>query len=49
MSLIAGKNLCQRLVVAGWSLKRIKGTYHILGKPGDWKIITVPVHGGAAI
>ena len=46
---ITGKELCQRLVAAGWSLKRIKGSHHIFGKPGEWKIITVPVHGGATI
>ena len=36
-------------MAAGWSLKRIKGSHHIFGKPGEWKIITVPVHGGATI
>ncbi len=44
---ITGKDLCQRLMLAGWSLKRIRGSHHIFGKPGEWKIITVPVHGGA--
>jgi predicted RNA binding protein YcfA (HicA-like mRNA interferase family) len=42
---ISGKELC-RLQEAG---KRIKGSHHIFGKPGEWKIIAVPVHGNEMI
>jgi predicted RNA binding protein YcfA (HicA-like mRNA interferase family) len=42
---ITGEELCRRLNEAGWSLKRIHGSHHIYGKPGEWKIISVPVHG----
>jgi predicted RNA binding protein YcfA (HicA-like mRNA interferase family) len=46
---ITGKELCRRLEEAGWTLKRIKGSHHIFGKGGEWKIITVPVHGNQNI
>jgi predicted RNA binding protein YcfA (HicA-like mRNA interferase family) len=46
---ISGKELCRRLEEAGWRLKRINGSHHIYGKSGEWKIITVPVHGNAII
>jgi len=34
---------------AGWTLKRIKESHHIFGKTGEWKIISVPVHGNQEI
>jgi predicted RNA binding protein YcfA (HicA-like mRNA interferase family) len=37
------------LTEAGWTLKRIKGSHHIFGKTGEWKIIAVPVHGNQNI
>ena len=46
---ITGRELCQILKDTGWSLKRIKGSHHIFGKAGEWKIITVPVHGNQMI
>jgi len=42
---ITGKELCRLLIENGWTLKRIRGSHHIFGKPGEMKIITVPVHG----
>jgi len=42
---ITGWELCRRLNEAGWALKRVKGNHHIFGKAGEWKIISVPVHG----
>lgn len=45
MRSISGRELCQLLTDAGWTLKRIKGSHHIFGKAGERKIITVPVHG----
>ncbi|HUS35450.1 MAG TPA: type II toxin-antitoxin system HicA family toxin [Verrucomicrobiae bacterium] len=46
---ISGKELCRKLQEAGWQLKRIKGSHHIFGKAGEWKIITVPVHSNETI
>jgi predicted RNA binding protein YcfA (HicA-like mRNA interferase family) len=46
---ITGKELCKHLNAAGWSLKRIHGSHHIFGKPGEWKIISVPIHGNQNI
>jgi predicted RNA binding protein YcfA (HicA-like mRNA interferase family) len=46
---ITGKELCRRLQEAGWVLKRVKGSHHIFARPGEWKIITVPVHGSQTI
>lgn len=44
-----GKELCRLLNEAGWTLKRIKGSHHIFGKPNERKIIAVPVHGNQTI
>jgi predicted RNA binding protein YcfA (HicA-like mRNA interferase family) len=41
---ITDKELCRRLDEAGWALKRIKESHHIIDKAGEWKIITVAVH-----
>jgi predicted RNA binding protein YcfA (HicA-like mRNA interferase family) len=49
MKPIAGKELCRLLNEAGWRLKRIKGSHHVFGKPGERKIISVPVHGNQTI
>lgn len=46
---ITGRELCRKLNEAGWSLKRIHGSHHIFSKPGEWKIISVPVHGNQTI
>lgn len=46
---ITGKELCWRLSEAGWALKRVKGSHHIFGKPGERKIIAVPIHGNQDI
>jgi len=49
MKPIAGKELCRRLGEAGWKLKRVKGSHYIFAKPGERKIIAVPVHGSQTI
>jgi len=41
---ISGRQMCRLLELHGWQLKRIKGSHHIYGKPGQRNIITVPVH-----
>jgi predicted RNA binding protein YcfA (HicA-like mRNA interferase family) len=38
-----GKTVIARLKAAGWSLVRINGSHHILGKDG--RKLPVPVHG----
>ncbi len=49
MTPITGKELCRLLNEAGWTLKRITGSHHIFGKPGERKILAVPVHGNKTI
>jgi predicted RNA binding protein YcfA (HicA-like mRNA interferase family) len=46
---ITGQELCGKLEQAGWSLKRIHGSHRIFGRPGERKIITVPVHGNQVL
>ena len=45
MNPVSGKHLCQVLQQHGWDLKRIRGSHHIFGQPGNPTILTVPVHG----
>lgn len=45
MKPISGKEMCRLLCEHGWILKRIRGSHHIFAKPGEFKIIVVPVHG----
>jgi predicted RNA binding protein YcfA (HicA-like mRNA interferase family) len=49
MKPITGKDLCRVLRENGWQLKRVKGSHHIFGKAGQWKIIAVPVHGNETV
>jgi predicted RNA binding protein YcfA (HicA-like mRNA interferase family) len=44
-----GKKVCRMLQDAGWELKRIKGSHHVFKKPGEMRLITVPVHGNEAL
>jgi predicted RNA binding protein YcfA (HicA-like mRNA interferase family) len=37
--------MCRHLERNGWTLRRIKGSHHIYSKPGERKVISVPVHG----
>jgi predicted RNA binding protein YcfA (HicA-like mRNA interferase family) len=46
---ISGLELCRHLEKAGWQLRRIKRSHHIFSKPGETRIITVPVHGSHQI
>jgi predicted RNA binding protein YcfA (HicA-like mRNA interferase family) len=45
----SGKEVCRLLEQQGWILKRVKGSHHIYGKPGERAIITVPVHGNQSL
>lgn len=49
MKAYSGKEVCRLLEQNGWSLKRIKGSHHIYGKPGERAIITIPVHGNQSL
>jgi predicted RNA binding protein YcfA (HicA-like mRNA interferase family) len=42
---ITGPEMCRLLENNGWLLQRIKGSHHIYSKPGERKIISIPVHG----
>ncbi len=37
--------MCRLIEANGWLLKRINGSHHIYSKPGERKIISIPVHG----
>jgi predicted RNA binding protein YcfA (HicA-like mRNA interferase family) len=37
--------MCRLIEANGWSLKRINGSHYIYSKPGERKVISVPVHG----
>ena len=49
MKAYSGKEVCRLLKQHGWQLKRIRGSHHIYGKPGERAIITVPVHGNQSL
>jgi predicted RNA binding protein YcfA (HicA-like mRNA interferase family) len=37
--------MCRLVETKGWRLQRIKGSHHIYAKPGERKILSIPVHG----
>jgi predicted RNA binding protein YcfA (HicA-like mRNA interferase family) len=45
MKSVSGKELVKLLEANGWTLLRITGSHHILGKPGNKTRLSVPVHG----
>jgi len=45
MKPISGKEMCRLLREHRWVLKRVRGSHHPCAKPGEFKIVTVPVHG----
>ena len=49
MKSYSGKEVCRLLEQHGWQLKRIKGSHHIYGKPGECALIVVPVHGNQSL
>ncbi len=49
MKSVSGKHFCKVLRKHGWELKRIRGSHHIFTKPGNPKILTVPVHGNKSL
>jgi len=41
--------MCRLIEKNGWSLRRINGSHHIYSKPGERKIISIPVHGNKSL
>jgi predicted RNA binding protein YcfA (HicA-like mRNA interferase family) len=37
--------MCRLVEAKGWFLQRIKGSHHIYSKPGERKVISIPIHG----
>jgi len=46
---ITGPQLCRKLELAGWTMRRIRGSHYIFTKPGERKTLAVPVHGNAIV
>jgi predicted RNA binding protein YcfA (HicA-like mRNA interferase family) len=42
-----GKQVIAKLHAAGWTLKRVRGSHHLMQKNGV--TVPIPVHGGADI
>ncbi|MCL2875291.1 MAG: type II toxin-antitoxin system HicA family toxin [Betaproteobacteria bacterium] len=40
-----GKAVISKLKAAGWTLRRISGSHHILANADGSKIVPIPVHG----
>ena len=49
MKSLSGKELAKVLEKYGWSLRRVQGSHHIYGKPGNNVRLSVPVHGNQAL
>ena len=41
--------MCRLVETQGWTLRRISGSHHIYSKPGERKVISIPVHGNKAL
>lgn len=44
MKQVSGREMVAILRQHGWSLDRVRGSHHVMVKPGRPEIITVPVH-----
>jgi predicted RNA binding protein YcfA (HicA-like mRNA interferase family) len=44
MKSISGRKFCKIVEKKGWVLRKITGSHHIYEKPGEQKIISIPVH-----
>ncbi|MCL2876826.1 MAG: type II toxin-antitoxin system HicA family toxin [Betaproteobacteria bacterium] len=49
MKQLSGRALVAILRRHGWRLDRVRGSHHVMVKPGRPEIITVPVHGNTLI
>ncbi len=45
MRAVSGREMCRIVEDKGWVLQRVQGSHHIYSKPGERKIIAIPVHG----
>lgn len=43
MKPVTGPEMCRLIGTNGWSLRRICGSHHIFSKPGERKVISIPV------
>lgn len=41
--------MCRLVEANGWRLRRVHGSHHIYSKPGERKILSIPVHGNRAL
>jgi predicted RNA binding protein YcfA (HicA-like mRNA interferase family) len=41
--------MCRLIEANGWSLRRISGNHFIYSKPGERKVISIPVHGSKSL
>ncbi len=41
---VSGKRMCSALEAKGWVFRRITGSHHIYGQPGNPMSVSVPVH-----
>jgi predicted RNA binding protein YcfA (HicA-like mRNA interferase family) len=46
---VTGREAIAAFEKAGFSVRRVKGSHHIMSKPGYRYILTVPVHGSRAL
>jgi predicted RNA binding protein YcfA (HicA-like mRNA interferase family) len=46
---VSGAEMCRLIENNGWSLRRINGSHHIYSKPGERKVISIPVHGNKSL
>lgn len=44
MKSISGRKFCKIVEKKGWVLRKITGSHHIYEKPGEQKILSIPVH-----
>ena len=49
MKPITGSEFCRLLVANGWQLRRISGSHHVYTKPGERKILSIPVHANRSL
>ncbi|MDR2924997.1 MAG: type II toxin-antitoxin system HicA family toxin [Azoarcus sp.] len=40
-----GKTILSKLKAAGWTLRRISGSHHIMASAEGGKLVPIPVHG----
>jgi len=46
---VTGTQAIRAFSKAGFSVARIKGSHHIMSKPGHPHVVSVPVHGNAPL